>query len=323
MTSPRDAYAEQMGDSSSSAQNERGSGNDSLSLRCYNDAVLVAIIGLGLIGGSIGLALRRGGRSRWEIVGYSRRRETITNALSLGAIDRGEANVGGGIEEAELVIIATPVLTIKEIFSEIAPHLPSGCVVTDTGSTKVQVTEWAKEILPPTVDFIGGHPMAGREAYGIQAAEAELFRRRTYCLTPSEKASQKSIDTVIDMVKKLGATPLFIDAQEHDSLVAGISHLPMLLSAALVSLTAANPSWSKMSRLTASAYHDFTRLASGNPEVNSHICLSNQGPITDWIDKFSQELERYRQLVGQGDKHLEQALTEANKARQEWLKQTR
>jgi prephenate dehydrogenase len=281
--------------------------------------VLVTIIGLGLIGGSMGLALRQGKKSGWEIVGYSRRQETVADALSSGAIERGEANLKGAVKQAELVIIATPVLTVKEIFSKIAPHLPPGCIVTDTASTKVQVMKWAEEILPPTVDFIGGHPMAGRETYGIHAAEAGLFHGCTYCLTPSRKASPKSIDMVINMVKKLGAIPFFIDAREHDSLVAGISHLPMLLSAALVSLTTDNPSWSKMSKLAASGYHDLTRLASGNPEVNCHICLSNQEAIVNWIDRFSHELERYRQLVTKGDKRLEQALTEANKARREWL----
>jgi len=281
--------------------------------------VLVTIIGLGLIGGSIGLALRQGKKSGWEIVGYSRRQETVANALSLGAIERGENDLKDAEKQADFVIIATPVLTVKEIFSGIAPNLPSGCIVTDTASTKAQVMKWAEEILPPTVNFIGGHPMAGRETYGIQAAEAELFEGCTYCLTSSEKASPKSIDTVIGMVKKLGAIPFFIDAQEHDNLVAGISHLAMLLSAALVSLTTKNPSWSKMSKLAASGYHDLSRLASGNPEVNAHICLSNQEAIVNWMDKFSQELERYRQLVAKGDKRLEQALTEANKARQEWL----
>jgi len=298
---------------------ERGTGNDRRAFHCYNDTVLVTIIGLGLIGGSIGLALRQGKKPAWEIVGYSRRQETVANALSLGAIGRGETNLRDTVKQADFVIIATPVLTVKEIFSEIAPYLPSGCIVTDTASTKVQVMKWAEEILPPTVDFIGGHPMAGRETYGIQAAEADLFRGCTYCLTSSEKASPKSMDTVTTMVKKLGAIPLLIDAQEHDKLVAGISHLPMLLSAALVSLTTKNPSWSKMSKLAASGYHDLTRLASGNPEVNSHICLSNKEAIVNWMDKFSQELERYRQLVADEDKRLEQALAEANTARQEWL----
>ncbi len=302
-------------------RNDRGrrTGNDRRALRCYNDTVLVTIIGLGLIGGSIGLALRQGERPGWGIIGYSRRQETVAKALSSSAIERGESNLKDAVKKADFVIIATPVLTVKRIFSEIAPHLPSGCIVTDTASTKVQVMKWAEEILPPTVDFIGGHPMAGKETYGIQAAEAELFRGCTYCLTQSKKTSPKSIDMVTGMVKKLGAIPFFIDAQEHDNLVAGISHLPLLLSAALVSLTTRNPSWSKMSKLAASGYYDLTRLASGNPEVNSHICLSNQESIVNWIDKFSHELDRYRQLVAGGDKHLEQALIEANKARQKWL----
>jgi len=303
------------------AQNDRKrrARNDIRALRCYNDTVLVTIIGLGLIGGSIGLALRQGNEPGWEIVGYSRRQETIATALSSGAIERGETSLKNAVKQAGFVIIATPVLTIREIFSEIAPHLPSACIVTDTASTKVQVMKWAEEILPPTVDFIGGHPLAGRETYGIQAAQAELFRGCTYCLTSSDKASPKSIDMVIGMVKKLGAIPFFIDAQEHDNLVAGISHLPMLLSAALVSLTTKNPSWSKMSKLAASGYHDLSRLASGSPEVNAHICLSNKEAIINWIDKFSKELERYRQLVAGGDKRLEQTFTEASKARQEWL----
>jgi prephenate dehydrogenase len=240
----------------------------------------------------------------------------------MGAVDRAETNLKHAVREAQLIIIATPVLTVKEVFSNIAPHVPRGCIVTDTGSTKTQVMKWAEEMLPPTVNFIGGHPMAGRETYGIQAAEADLFRGCTYCLTPSEKASPESLDTVIDMTRRLGATPFLVNPHAHDDLVAGISHLPILLSAALVSLTTNSASWSRMSKLASSGYHDLTRLASGNPEVNSHICLSNQQAIIDWIDRFSRELERYRQLVAEGDKRLEQALTEANKARQEWRKQT-
>ena len=301
----------------------RRAGYDSLYSRCYNEIVLVTIIGLGLIGGSIGLALRQGKKSSWEVVGHSRRTDTVTKALSIGAIDRAETNLRDAVRQAELIIIATPVLTVKDIFSGIATHLAPGCIVSDTASTKVQVMKWGEEILPPTVNFIGGHPMAGRESYGIRAAEPDLFRGCAYCLTPSKNASPKSIDIVVAMTEKLRAMPFHIDAQEHDDLVAGISHLPILLSAALVSVTTKGPSWSRMSKLASSGYHDVTRLASGNPEVNSHICLSNQQAIVGWIDKFSRELERYRQLVTGGDRNLEQALAEANRARQEWLEQTR
>jgi prephenate dehydrogenase len=284
--------------------------------------VHIAIIGLGLIGGSIGLALKQLAKSGWSIVAYVRRPEIASVALKLGAIDRAETKLSDAVTEAEIVIIATPVLTIKEILSQIADYLSPGCIVTDTASTKLQVMKWAEAILPPTVNFIGGHPMAGKESYGIHAAEAGLFQGCTYCLTPAEKASPQAIDKETNMVKMLGASPLLINAQEHDDLVAGISHLPMLLSAALVSATAKDASWHKMSKLAASGYRDLTRLASGNPEVNAHICLSNQKAILRWIDKFSKELESYRQLVNLGDKGLEEALTKANKTRQEWLSKT-
>lgn len=289
---------------------------------CYNEKVRVTIVGLGLIGGSIGPALNKANMPKWEIVGYARRPEVASMALNLGVADRVETNLEKAVEEADLVVIATPVLTIREIFSRIASHLPNGCIVTDTASTKLQVMEWAEDLLPSRVSFVGGHPMAGKESYGIQSAEAELFQGCIYCLTTTEKTSPQAIDKVAKMVKRLGATPLFIDAQEHDDLVTGISHLPMLLSASLVSATARDPSWHEMSRLAASGYRDLTRLASGNPEVNAHICFTNQAAILRWIDKFNQELAKYRQLVANQDRRLEEALTEANKARQQWLSKT-
>jgi len=279
----------------------------------------VAIIGLGLIGGSIALALKQLDKPGWEVVGYARRTEVASIALSLGVVDKVETNFKEALKGAELVIIATPVLTIREILFQIANHLPHGCIVTDTASSKLQVMKWAEELLPSTVDFIGGHPMAGKETYGIQAAQANLFQGCIYCLTPAKETSPHSIGKVENMVRKIGSTPFFVDAQEHDNLVAGISHLPMLLSAALVSATAKDPSWHEMSKLAASGYRDLTRLALGNPQVNAHVCLTNQVAILRWIDKFAEELDRYRQLVTSGDKKLEEALTEANKARQEWL----
>ena len=290
----------------------------------------VAIIGLGLIGGSIGLALKKAEESHsepqgknLEIIGYVRRPEAASLAVNIGMVDRVETSLENTVKQAEIVIIATPVLVIKEILSQIASSLPHGCIVTDTGSTKVQVMRWAEELLPPAVDFIGGHPMAGKETYGMKAAEAELFNGCIYCLTPSREASPQSVDKIADMVKKLGAVPFFIDAQEHDELVAGVSHLPFLLSAALVTGTANEPSWEKMKKLAASGYHDVTRLASGNPEVNAQICLTNKQAILRWIDKFIDELQRYRQLVDSGSNQLEEILAEANKLRQEWLNKTK
>jgi len=287
--------------------------------QCYNSAVRIAIIGLGLIGGSIGLSLKQANWRKAEIIGYARRRETASLARKSGAIDKVELDLPKAVKGADIIILATPVLTIKNVFERIASELSEGSIVTDTASTKLQVIRWAKDVLPARTNFIGGHPMAGKEIQGIKAADVDLFRKCTYCLTPLPQAKPAAVKTVKDMVKALGAVPLVIDAEEHDRLVAGISHLPLVLSAALVLATTKNPSWPKMSLLAASGYRDLTRLASGNPEVSADICLSNQAAIVSWIDTFIDELQKLRKLVADGSKEIEKALAVANEARQKWL----
>lgn len=279
----------------------------------------VTIIGLGLIGGSIGLALRETKWQGLEIVGYAHRPQTAALALKLGAVNRTELSLKRAAANANLVIISTPVLNIRQILSEMAIYLPPDCIVTDTASTKLQVMKWAEELLPPTVSFIGGHPMAGKETSGIETAEADLFQGCTYCLIPAAKASPKAIKTVVEVVEKVGAAPLFIDAQEHDNLVAAVSHLPALLSAALISATTKSTYWQRMSKLAASGYRDVTRLASGNAKINTHICLTNQEAILHWMDEFIKELERLRQLVADGNEELEEVLAQASEARRKWL----
>jgi len=288
--------------------------------QCYNKAVRLAIVGLGLIGGSLGLALKRANWQQAEVVGYVRRHEAGSLALKLGVVDRVESTLSETVKGANIVIIATPILAIKDIFSQIASDLSDDSIVTDTASTKLQVMRWAEELLPREINFVGGHPMAGKETSGISAATADLFNNCTYCLIPAPRTKPAAVQTVKGMVKELGAIPLAIGAREHDRLVAGISHLPLLLSVALVSATTKDPSWQQMSCLAASGYRDLTRLASGNPEVNADICLSNSAAIVSWIDAFSEELQRLRKLVADESIEVEKALALANKARQKWLK---
>ena len=283
----------------------------------------IGIIGLGLIGGSIGLALKQADWQGAEVIGYVRRQEIGSLALKLGAVDKVESNLRDVVRGADIVIIATPVLTVKDIFVQIAHDLPNGSIVTDTASTKMQVMRWAEELLPSRISFVGGHPMAGKEVQGIEAAEADLFNNCIYCLTPLPQAKPSAMQTVEDMVKTLGAVHLVIGAQEHDRLVAGISHLPLLLSVALVSATTKDDSWQQMSRLAASGYRDLTRLASGNPKVSADICLSNQAAIVSWIDTFIVELQRLRKMVTDETDEIEKALALANEARQKWLEKRR
>lgn len=280
----------------------------------------VAIIGLGLIGGSIGLALKRTGLRETELVGYVRSPEAADKALRLAVVDRVEQDLRAAVDEADIVILATPVMAIKEILAQIGPHLPPGCLVTDTASTKAKVMQWAEEYLPPTVDFIGGHPMAGKEFSGIEAAEASLFEGCIYCLVPGQNPSSASIQRIVDLVRELGANHLLITASEHDNSVAGISHLPLILSSALVTTTTDSPSWSKVSKLAATGYRDLTRLASQHPRMNRDICTTNGENITAWIDEFIKELRRFRQLIADdNEEEIEQAFIQARQARQRWV----
>jgi prephenate dehydrogenase len=279
----------------------------------------IAIIGLGLIGGSIGLALKQAKWRDAKVVGYSRSPTSVPVALNIGAIDEACSSLEETVQNADIIIIATPVLTIKDILIRISSNLHPNCIVTDAASTKTQVLQWAQELLPSNINFVGGHPMAGRELSGIKAAQVDLFNNRIYCITPSPLSSPESVKLVTDMVTNLGARPLLIKPDEHDNFVAAISHLPLLLSAALVSATTIDPSWPEMSRLASTGYHDITRLASGNPEVNTDICLTNKSHIISWLDKYIQEIKRIRTLISNDTVAIENYLVDAHKARKEWL----
>lgn len=280
----------------------------------------IAIVGLGLIGGSMGLALRRAGAD-FEVVGFARRTEVASLALELGAVDRAEVSLTSAVRDADLVLIATPTMAIKGILADIGGSLRQGSIVTDTASTKAEVIDWAEQTLPPSVSFIGGHPMAGKETSGIGAADGDLFQGCTYCLIAGRGANEESLDRVAGLVRQVGANPLFIDASAHDSLVAGISHLPILISVALVGATTKSPLWPTMARLAASGFRDLTRLASGDPRMSRDICLTNRESILGWVDDYIGELMALRRLVsdgGEGEK-LEDAFRRAREKREGWL----
>lgn len=283
--------------------------------------VRITIVGLGLIGGSLGLALKQSGWRAADIIGYTRSRRSASAALKLGAVDKISAELQESVKDSDIIIVAVPILAVLDIFVKIAPVLKDGAIVTDTGSTKLQVMQWAGEFLPSNVNFIGGHPMAGKETSSIEAADAGLFRGCLYCLTPQNRTAREPIDIIKDMVIAIGAIPFDIDPAEHDNLVAGISHLPMLLSVALVLATTGHPDWSKMSKLAASGYRDMTRLASGSPDMHADICLTNKHNIASWLDTIIAKLQELRATVSEGDTRIRVMLTLAREARQKWLKE--
>jgi prephenate dehydrogenase len=291
----------------------------------------VAIVGLGLIGGSVGLGLRqwseqngKSGEAALEVVGFDSDLDQQHHAKKIGAVDDAEWELAKAIRGADLVVVATPVRAAKDVFVDIAPHLKSGAVVTDTGSTKAQVLAWADESLPRTVSFVGGHPMAGK-AQSIEGAEAGLFRGATWCVTPSLRADEPSIRTILGMIAALGAEPYFLDPAEHDAYVAGVSHLPFVLAASLMNALATDPSWRDMKTLTAGGFRDMTRLAAGSPDMHRDIVLTNRDGIARWIDEFEGTLHRLRSALDAGEEQsageLTRFFTAARDARAEWSTQ--
>ena len=281
----------------------------------------IAIIGLGLIGGSLGMALRKSGAGV-EVVGFARRPEVAATAVDRGAVDRTAPSAAGAVKDADVVIIATPAMAVGEIFGQISGSLRRGAIVTDTASTKAAIMDWARGGLPPWVSFIGGHPMAGRETSGIEAADGQLFAGCTYCLVPAEGSTGEPLAQMEELVRGIGARPHIMQAAEHDRMAAGISHLPLLISVALVATTAESPMWSQMARLAASGYRDLTRLASGDPRMARDICITNREPIVSWLDEYIEALRALRRLVMFGSEQgeeLERSLERARSWRQRWL----
>ena len=272
----------------------------------------IAIIGLGLIGGSIGLALKEAGPKDVTIAGTARSRETVQRAKRFHAIDEAAHSPEEAVQGAKLVIVASPIMTFPLIFDEIAPHLAEGAIVTDVASTKGQVLRWAKEKLPPTAHFVGGHPMAGKETTGIEEADPDLFRGKPWVITPSVDATEQAIATVVALAQTLGATPMFMDADEHDSYVAAISHLPLTMAAALFSVALTSAAWPELAGLASSGFRDTTRLASGSPELAHDIVMTNRENVLHWIDRMASELGRFREAIASGDsERIIEAFTKA------------
>jgi prephenate dehydrogenase len=257
----------------------------------------ITIIGTGLIGGSLGLALKAAGLPGVEIVGHDRHRDVATKAEKMGAVDRAEHNLHRAVEGAGLVIIATPALAVRETMQQIATDLGEGAVVTDTASTKAYVMRWALELLPDHVSFIGGHPMAGKEDQGIENAEASLFQGKAYCVCPEVDAPESAVKSILGMAQLIGAEPVFIDPEEHDVYAAAVSHMPLMMSTALFQLLRGSPSWPDMSVIASTGFRDATRLASGDPRMAHDIWVTNRESLIHWLDRMATELQRFKSLL--------------------------
>ncbi len=277
----------------------------------------VVIIGLGLIGGSLGLALRQAKAAR-QVAGFDIYKGVGERARKLGAIDQSCSSLAEAARGAELIILATPVGAMRPLLQQLATCASPGAVITDVASTKAQVISWAEEYLPSTIYFVGGHPIAGKETSGIEAADAALFKQCIYCLTPTKRTFPAALDKVVALIDTLGARMRFLEPPEHDGMVAGVSHLPYIASIALMQTAALNPAWDDASLLTGNGFRDTTRLAAGSPEMHRDICLTNSEAITRWLNEYIAVLSALRERIAAHDSNLGEVFEQAQKARNKW-----
>jgi prephenate dehydrogenase len=255
------------------------------------------LIGVGLIGGSLGMALRARGLAR-EVVGVTRVEAGIPPARSRGAIDRGTVDPVGGVEGADLVILAVPPDQVVPLARHVMPHLRPGTLLTDVASVKAEIVQSIEALIGPGsgVTFVGGHPMAGNEGQGIAAAEPGLFEGTAYLMTPTPRTPRAGVERLAGLARALGAVPIEMTPDEHDRAVALVSHLPYLVAAALMGATgdavpAAGP-----------AFLGATRVAGSPVALWAEICRLNRDQIRRALRAFRDELARLEAAIGDGDK---------------------
>lgn len=257
----------------------------------------VAILGSGLIGGSIGLALKKQG---WEgsVVAYDLDPDVAQLAVARGAADRQAPSIEDAVSGAGLVVIATPVGAIVETARQAASFLEPGVVLTDVGSTKSRVVVEVEVLLPAGVEFVGGHPMAGTEDEGIAAAKEGLFEGAWWILTPTDRSDPEAYRRVHAFVATLGARVMALRPEEHDELMAVVSHVPHLTAAALMNMAAERGRrHAGLLALAAGGFRDVTRVAASNPQIWLDICKENGPAIAATLDRFAKELLSLRDLV--------------------------
>ena len=279
----------------------------------------VVIVGVGLIGGSFALALRQAGAAR-HIVGMERSLEALNRALALGIVDSITTSAQEALEAADLVLLAAPVAQTGPILASLLPYLEPGTVITDAGSTKGDVVATARAILGARVgQFVPGHPIAGRESNGPDAAIPDLYRGKKVVITPLPENAAGDIGLVAAAWRLCGALVHTLTPGQHDTVFAAVSHLPHLLAFTLVDDIARKPHAEQLFQYAASGFRDFTRIAGASPEMWRDISLANRDALLGELDAYLAQLTALRAKLAAGDgPGLEAVYANARSARRAW-----
>ncbi|HEY5297330.1 MAG TPA: prephenate dehydrogenase/arogenate dehydrogenase family protein [Verrucomicrobiae bacterium] len=279
----------------------------------------ITIIGVGLLGGSIGLAARKN-RVAGEIAGFVRREKNLRDCEKFGATDFATTDLLAAVSNSDLIILCTPLAQMAALAKQFLPALKRGAIVTDVGSVKVDVVRELEALVEKSgAHFVGSHPMAGAEKTGVAAARENLFENAVCVLTPTKKTNSAALKKLERFWKALGARVLKMDAAQHDLLVSRTSHLPHVVAATLANLVLnpANPK--QQATLCANGFRDTTRIASGSPEMWRDIALANRKNISRSVDAFVAELKKFQSALKSGDEQaVEKYFTTAKQSRDNW-----
>lgn len=277
---------------------------------------IVCIMGVGLIGGSLGMAIRHRGVAA-NVVGFDIDPDVLYTARELGAVDWGTTDVQKAVKDADMIVLCTPVGSFRKLAEQFVPHLKPGAVVTDTGSTKGQIIKELQPLFSKTNEFVGGHPMTGSERGGIEAADQYLFENAVYVVTPLPTNTKDSVAKTAALAEAVGATVVFMNPEEHDTIVAAVSHVPHITASSLVgTLMEVSGQYPSAPMLAAGGFRDTTRVAAGDPDLWLQICFSNREKLVPMLDVFCSKIMAARQYIEEGDREsLREFFSAARKQR--------
>lgn len=258
----------------------------------------VTVVGTGVIGTSIGLALKRG-QNPPRLIAHDKDLAVAKEAVKKGAFDKAEWNLINACEPASMVVLAIPLNGIRPTLEAIGPYLQENAVVTDVCRSKVPVLAAVQAVLPAHIHFVGGDPIVNPAGSGSENGEAGLFQNRLYCLTPTASAHEESVQLLVDFVALLGGQPFFLDADEHDGLVAVTEYLPNLMSVALLNALSRQTSWREARKLAGHLFEQVSAGATGDPDGIKDGLLSNRDSIVAWLDQYMAELAQLRTILAE------------------------
>ena len=279
----------------------------------------ISLIGVGLLGGSLGLALRRR-KFATKVVGYVRREAGVQECLQAGAVDHATTHLAEAVTDADLVVFCTPLAQMRALAERLLPAVKRGAVVTDVGSVKASVVQDLEALFAGAgARFVGSHPMAGGEKMGVGAARADLFENTLCLVTPTAASHAKSVSQIEELWQSVGSRPLRMSPEMHDELVSRSSHLPHVVAAELANYVLSPIHPKQQAQLCAAGFRDTTRIAAGSPEMWRDIALANRKNLARVLGVFIEDLQEFQLALENGDaKTIEEFFANARQRRENW-----